>query len=630
MKTRRTAIQCAIAGAALVATAAIPAATIVSGAHRPHFSRIEPPSIVEALETSSRKAADSDGFPALGNGRVRVVVESGAPADAGRAIEAAGGTIEGSWRNLVQADLPRSAVPALRRRGSVEAVRAPMRMFLDAVGGEEVAASLAPGWHAKGFTGKGVKVAIIDGGFIGLADRQAQGDLPTTLVTRDICDGGFNTATEHGTAVAEIVHEMAPEAQLYLICIDTELDLAAAAAYAKAEGAHVISHSAGWFGEMRGDGSGPIGAIVADARSAGILWVNSAGNEAQTHWSGTFASADGDRAHDWAPGDEGNTFVWPNDTEICGFLRWDEWSGGASDFDLVLFHSATGTVLAESDDEQGGAQRPVESLCVGQRSDMDLTVAWGIEGYSVRSTPRMDLFVFDEPLQYQTPAGSLAEPATSSAALSVGALCWQTRQPEFFTSQGPTIDGRTKPDIAGHDSVSGATYGGFTACAESAFAGTSAAAPEVSGAAALVKQAFPKYGPDELQQYLLKSARDMGSAGMDNVTGAGELQLPKAPDVVPPTARALASTGRAGKTVKLLSAIADNEGAVSVVEQVKRNGKAVKTIRRPGSVVATSPKTVSTPWTAPAKPKGAFRHCAVAVDAAGNRSPESCARIVLR
>ena len=630
MKTRKIAIRCGVAVAALVATAAIPAATIVNDAHRPFFSRIEPPNVFEALATSSPKSADTDGFPSLGAGRVRVVVESGAPADARRVIEAAGGTVERSWRSLVQADLPRSAVPAVSRRASIRAVRAPMRMFADAIGGEEVAASLAPAWHAKGFTGKGVKVAVLDGGFMGLADRQAAGDLPANVVTRDFCGGRFSTETEHGTAVAEIVHEMAPEAQLYLLCIDTEVDLAAAAAFARAEGASVISHSAGWFGEMRGDGSGPIGAIVADARAAGILWVNSAGNEAQTHWAGTFVSADGDRAHDWAPGDEGNTFVWPNDTEICGFLRWDEWSGGASDFDLVLFHSATGVVLAKSDDEQGGEERPVEGLCVGQRSGSDLTVAWGIDGYSVRSTPRMDLFVMDEPLQYQTPSGSIGDPATSTAALAVGALCWQTRQPEFFSSQGPTIDGRTKPDIAGHDSVSGATYGGFTACAESAFAGTSAAAPEVSGAAALVKQAFPKYGPDQLQQYLQKSARDMGAAGMDNVTGAGELQLPKAPDVVPPTARALASTGRAGKTVKLLSAIADNEGTVTVVEQVKKNGKVVKTLRRPGSVVATSPKTVATPWTAPVKPKGRFQHCAVAVDAAGNRSAESCARIVLR
>ena len=307
-----------------------------------------------------------------------------------------------------------------------------MRMHLDAVNGEEVTASLAPPWHAKNLTGNGVKVAIIDGGFVGLAERQAAGDLPSNVITQDICGGRFNTATEHGTAVAEIVHEMAPGAQLYLICVDTELDLAAAAAYAKAQGASVISHSASWFG-ARGDGSGMIGAIVSNARAAGILWVNSAGNYADTHWSGTYVSADGDRAHEWAPGDEGNTFVWPDDTEICGYLRWDEWSGGASDFDLVLFHSASGVTLAVSEDEQGGSQSPEEGLCVGQRSGSDMTVAWGIRGYSVRSTPRMDLFVFDMPLQYQTAAGSLGDPATSPASLAVGALCWQSRQPEFFS-----------------------------------------------------------------------------------------------------------------------------------------------------------------------------------------------------
>ena len=623
--TARKAIISFVAVAALAVTASIPAASIFSGANRPVLDRISSPKVAESLTLQPRASAAGN-VPALGAGRVRIVVESDAPASATAAIEAAGGRIERNWRGLFQAVVPRSAVPALRR--SVGVVRAPMRMHLDAVNGEEVTASLAPPWHAKNLTGSGVKVAVIDGGFIGLAERQAAGDLPSSVITQDFCRGRFNTASEHGTAVAEIVHEMAPGAQLYLICVDTEVDLAAAAAYAKAQGASVISHSASWFG-ARGDGSGTIGTIVSEARAAGILWVNSAGNYADTHWSGTYVSADGDRAHDWAPGDEGNTFVWPDDTEICGYLRWDEWSGGASDFDLVLFHSATGVTLAVSDDVQGGSESPEEELCVGQRSGSNMTVAWGIRGYFVRSTPKMDLFVFDMPLEYQTAAGSLGDPATSPASLAVGALCWQSRQPEFFTSQGPTIDGRMKPDLVGHDSVSGATYGPFSSC-PSGFAGTSAAAPEVAGAAALVKQAFPAYGPDQLHQYLVKNALDMGAAGMDSVTGAGELQLPKAPDVVPPTARALASTGRAGKTVKLLAAIADNEGAVSVVEQVKRNGKAVKTIRRPGSVVATSPKTVSTPWTAPAKPKGAFRHCAVAVDAAGNRSPESCARIVLR
>jgi subtilisin family serine protease len=570
----------------------------------------------------------------VAGGRVEVVIEArqGEAGAVKTLVDGAGGRVERMWQNLVQATLPSRAASELAKEAAVAGVRAPMRMVPHAVNGEEVAGSLAPAWHAKGLTGKNVKVAIIDGGFQGLSDRQATGDLPPNIVTQDFCGGRFATADDHGTAVAEIVHEMAPDAQLYLLCVDTEVDLAAAAVFARSQGVQVVNHSAGWYGPDRGDGSGPIGAIVSSARAAGVLWVNSAGNDAQTHWSGTFVSADGDRSHDWAAGDEGNTFVWPNDSEICGVLKWDEWPAGVSDFDLGLSLSETGQRLAMSDDYQTGSQPPYEGLCVTQRSGEDLTVYWAILGYDVRSSPRLDLFTFGDyslPLQYQTAAGSITVPADSSAALAVGALCWQSRQPEYFTSQGPTIDGRTKPDIMGHDSVSGATYGTFSSC-PSGFAGTSASAPEVAGAAALVKQAFPAYGPDQLQQYLQKSALDIGAPGMDSLAGAGELRLPAAPDVVPPTARALVSTGRAGKTVKLLSAIADDEGKVSLVEQVKRNGKVAKTIRPARSVVATSPKTVATPWKAPAKPKGSLQHCVVAIDASGNKSPESCARIVLK
>ena len=91
---------------------------------------------------------------------------------------------------------------------------------------------------------------------------------------------------------------------------------------------------------------------------------------------------------------------------------------------------------------------------------MDLIVYLGRSSATrdVRSPP-LDLFTISPPLQYQTAAGSLVDPATSTSALAVGALCWQTRQLEPYSSQGPTIHGRIKPDLAGHDSVSGATYG---------------------------------------------------------------------------------------------------------------------------------------------------------------------------
>jgi subtilisin family serine protease len=574
------------------------------------------------------KAVANESFPAIGAGRVRVIIESDTPLAARTAIEAVGGTVERSWRKLVQADVPYNTVAALDRQRSVDSVRAPYGHVEYAVGGEQLAVSLAPAWHAKGFTGKGVKVAIIDAGFIGLAERQAAGEVPAGAVTQDFCGGTFNTASEHGTAVAEIVHEMAPEAQLYLICVDTEVDLAAAEAFAKAQGANVVSHSMGWFGPDRGDGTGPIGAVVSDARAAGILWVNAAGNEVETHWSGTFVSNDGDRWHEYAPGDEGNTFIWSDDEEVCAFLKWDEWPAGVSDFDLYLALSGSNIVVGRSDENQTGSQPPFEGLCMYQATGANITAYWGIVGYSVRTSPRLDMFTISPPLEYQVAAGSIGEPATSPAALAVGALCWQSRQPQFYSSQGPTIDGRVKPDIAGHDSVSGATYGPFTACAQSAFAGTSAAAPEVAGAAALVKQAFPAYGPGQLQQYLQKSARDVGAPGADNITGAGELQMPTPPDVVKPTGNALASTGNRGKIVKLLFSAADDSGKVDVVDQVKRNGRVVATMRK--SVSATSPKQFWVTWKAPPKPNGSYQHCVVAADAAGNKSAESCARVKLR
>jgi subtilisin family serine protease len=58
---------------------------------------------------------------------------------------------------------------------------------------------------------------------------------------------------------------------------------------------------------------------------------------------------------------------------------------------------------------------------------------------------------------------------------------------QFFSSQGPTLDGRLKPDVSGIDGVSISGAGRFP----SPFFGTSAAAPHVAGVAALVLQAAP-------------------------------------------------------------------------------------------------------------------------------------------
>src|SRR4029077_8350848 len=59
--------------------------------------------------------------------------------------------------------------------------------------------------------------------------------------------------------------------------------------------------------------------------------------------------------------------------------------------------------------------------------------------------------------------------------------------PEFFSSRGPTLDGRVKPDIAAIDGVSITGAGSFS----KDFFGTSAAAPHLGGIAALLLQSAP-------------------------------------------------------------------------------------------------------------------------------------------
>ena len=95
------------------------------------------------------------GFPAIGAGHIRVVIESDSPLLARTAIEAAGGTVERSWRKLVQADVPASSVAALDRQRSVDSVRAPYRHVEYAVSGEEVTGKPGSGVARQGLYRQG-------------------------------------------------------------------------------------------------------------------------------------------------------------------------------------------------------------------------------------------------------------------------------------------------------------------------------------------------------------------------------------------------------------------------------------------------------------------------------------------
>jgi subtilisin family serine protease len=106
-------------------------------------------------------------------------------------------------------------------------------------------------------------------------------------------------------------------------------------------------------------------------------------------------------------------------------------------------------------------------------------------------------------------------------------VCWQNDAVEYYSSLGPTIDGRLKPDLVGPDSVSSGTYGTFSQCG-SGFAGTSAAAPHVAGAAALLWGLRPRSSATTIREQLDEAVLDLGAAGRDDGFGLGRLDLAKA------------------------------------------------------------------------------------------------------
>ena len=545
---RSAALAWAVALSFFLAAIAIPA---VAGDHAQPAS---PPrldshlvQIVDAfrqtgIEEASATAAQLD--IDLQGDAVRVIIEArpGPTATTIAVARSRGSAVEGTYQNLVQALVPIASLEALARAGPVEFVRPPLRA-VPMVTGEGVALMNADGWQAQGVTGAGVKVAILDLGFLGYESLLGT-ELPDTVTVMSFrADEDLNgDGQPHGTAVAEIVHEVAPDAELYLVNFDTEIELADASAWLTGQGVEVINASWGYFVSGPGDGTGVVNSIVSTSAAAGALWSVASGNHAQRYWSGPFLDTDDDLFHEFQNTpfqDEGNQVVgaffgiaFPPEV-ITAELKWDDPFGAACrDYDLFLKRSddVTGEpiTVASSENIQNDGTACVPGADPIETLTHEVTVAdiyhLVIKESVSNSDAFLHLYSFFHDIEYVVSAGSISQPADNLDALAVGAVNWCTPGTiEPYSSRGPTSDSRTKPDLAGPDGVSNTTFPPLFAC--TGFSGTSAAAPHITGAAALVRQLLPCYTPAQLQAYLEASAVDLGDPGKDNTFGSGRLLL---------------------------------------------------------------------------------------------------------
>ena len=149
--------------------------------------------------------------------------------------------------------------------------------------------NLAP-YHARGFRGQNLKIAVFDNGFAGL-EHSLGTRLPpdSELVT---ATGNETQSTSHGTKLAELVYGLAAGTSRYdvrqvgpqIVLFNTNgySNLVEAIDQAIARRVDMILYAQVWEYGGNFNGAGFINAQVRRATEAGILWVNAAGNFGQS------------------------------------------------------------------------------------------------------------------------------------------------------------------------------------------------------------------------------------------------------------------------------------------------------------------------------------------------------------
>ncbi len=398
---------------------------------------------------------------------------------------------------------------------------------------EGVALTGADKWHDAGITGQGVKVGIIDIGFAGYETLLGT-TLPQKVTFRSFASEEDDD--EHGTAVAEIVHAMAPDAELFLCPFDSQAGFAQAVRYLTDEAkVQIIQMSFGWH-DSRGDGTGYTQKQLDYARSKGVLPIKSAGNEGDSHYTALF-NPNSTGQHQFAA-NKTRLKVSQEDGDILLYLIWDAWDTEKVDYNLYL-EDERGTRVAKSENAQS-AKTPYERIAYSGKAKTNYYVV--IEAKGTQPAKRLDLFGKDTTVETiangSTPATSISAPGDARSAFTVGATNVKDDKLEVYSSQGPTLDGRQKPDISAPTRVTTAIYKGR------AFFGTSASTPHVSGAAALVFNAQPGATADQVQAFLVSAAKDVDLPGPESRTGAGRLAM-GAVDTARTTANPAAGSGGA-------------------------------------------------------------------------------------
>ncbi len=451
-----------------------------------------------------------------------------------------------------------------------------------------------------GYFGQGIRIGVMSDSYNangGEADDIANGELPgpgnplgnTTAVTvlQDYSGG-----TDEGRAMMQIIHDIAPKAQLFFAtAYNSDANFAAniTALRGAPYNCDIIIDDVSYFNEPVFQ-DGIIAQAVNEVTANGALYFSSAGNagsklfdyssvyEGDFNDKGSVAIAGG-TIHNFgkigAP-EMGDSLITSTFTHVNPFytLNWaDPLGSSANDYDLFLVDSS-GNVIASSTDIQDGHGDPYEYIdsALSPLPGDQLVVFKSTGAASVAFSLNANLNGQGKGFKYTTAsqthghssAADAFSVAAADASLAYPGLFTSATQVEYFSSDGPrrmffNADStpitpgnfligsnggsiRKKPDITAADGVA-TSVAGFAP-----FYGTSAAAPHAGAVAALIKSAKPSLSAAQIRTILTGTALDIEAAGYDYNSGYGIVQPWAALSNVNPTALATVTYGNVTAT----------------------------------------------------------------------------------
>lgn len=484
-------------------------------------------------------------------GRVLVDIKADVTDRLLQSIQNQGGTVINYFPqyHAIRAGVPLASIGDLATNSEIDFVEPAVRSTrnnVDSQGDYTHQANVAR--TTFGVDGTGVTVGVLSDSVDYLSSSQIAG-----LVTVLAGQSGV-PSTGEGTAMLEIVNDLAPGAQLYFATADgSPANFANNILQLRSAGCDIIVDDVEYSDESPFQDS-LIAQAVNTVTASGALFFSAASNSGNKS-SGTAGTWEGDfsdggqtpsgmeqgRIHSFG-GATNYDLVLPGGSELRVDLFWSDPLGASTnDYDVFVLDPTGSNVVASSTNPQNGSQDPYES--VGTLSNGEYIVivkSSGTNRFLHLETGRGRLS-FSTP--GRTKGHSCAINAFGVAAVNVNdaypsAFAGGAQDPvEVFSSDGPRrvffqADGtpitpgnfsssggavRQKPDIAAADGVTN----DFTPGLLNPFFGTSAAAPHAAAIAALLKSYNPNLTAAQVRTILTNTTLDIMAPGMDRDSGAG-------------------------------------------------------------------------------------------------------------